>query len=121
MAPTVRPLVAAVALMALTLPACQGEQGGITESLTAARTAKARADAQAIATAVRMYQATFGVLPESIENLTAARTASGVTGGPFLAKIPAPPTGFTPYQYTRQGDVNFTITSSAGPVVVTVP
>jgi len=117
----VRAAVVAVALIALALPACQREQKGISEDLPAARATKARADAQAIASAVRQYQTTFGALPESIADLCEARTASGVTGGPFLARVPAPPTGFTPYQYAKQGDVNFTITSSAGAVTVTAP
>jgi len=52
---------------------------------------------------------------------TKARMALGVTGGPFLARVPTPPTGFTPYQYAKPGDVNFTITSSAGTVTVTAP
>ena len=117
----VRAAVVAVALMALALPACEREQKGISEDLPAARATKARADAQAIASAVGQYQATFGALPESIEDLTKARTAAGVTGGPFLARVPTPPTGFTPYQYAKQGDVNFTITSSAGAVTVTAP
>ena len=52
---------------------------------------------------------------------TKARTASGVTGGPFLARVPTPPTGFSPYQYAKQGDINFSITSTAGAVTVTAP
>ena len=113
--------VVAVALILLALPACKAEQKGISEDLPAARATKARADAQVIAGAVRQYQATFGSLPDSIEDLTEARTASGVTGGPFLARVPTPPTGFTPYQYAKQGDVNFTITSSAGAITITAP
>ena len=116
-----RAAVLAVALLALALPACQREQKGISEDLPAARATKARADTQAIASAVRRYEATFGALPESIEDLTRARTASGVAGGPFLASVPTPPTGFTSYQYARQGDINFTVTSSGGGVTVTAP
>lgn len=121
MVPMVRSAVVAMALIALALPACEREQKGISEDLPAARATKARADAQAIASAVRQYQASFGSLPESIADLTEARTVSGVTGGPFLARVPAPPAGFTPYQYAKQGDVNFTISSSAGSVTVTAP
>jgi len=87
----------------------------------AARATRARADAQAIAGAVRQYQATFGALPDSIADLTEARTVSGTTGGPFLARVPTPPNGFTPYQYAKQGDLNFTVTSSGGGVSVTAP
>ena len=107
--------------IALALPACKQEQKGISEDLPAARATRARADAQAIAGAVRQYQATFGTLPESIADLTEPRTLSGTTGGPFLARVPTPPAGFTPYQYAKQGDASFTITSSAGAVTVTAP
>ena len=121
MTPMPKAAVVLIALLPLGFWACEREQKGISEDLPAARATKARADAQAIASAVRQYQVTFGALPESIEDLTGARTASGVTGGPFLARIPAPPTGFTPYQYARQGEVHFTVTSSAGGVTVTAP
>ena len=117
----VKAAVVTIALVALALPACKQEQKGISEDLPAARATRARADAQAIAGAVRQYQATFGTLPESIADLTEARTLSGTTGGPFLARVPTPPAGFTPYQYARQGDANFAITSSAGAVTVTAP
>jgi hypothetical protein len=121
MTPMLKAAVALLALLSLGFGACEREQKGISQDLPAARATKARADAQAIASAVRQYQATFGVLPESIEDLTVARTASGVTGGPFLAGVPTPPTGFTPYQYDKQGNTNFTITSSAGAVTATAP
>lgn len=121
MAPMMKAAVVALALMALALPGCKAEQKGIAEDMPAARATKARADAQVIAGAIRQYQATFGSLPESIGDLTEARTAGGVTGGPYLARVPAPPAGFTPYQYAKQGDVNFTITSTAGAITVTAP
>jgi hypothetical protein len=117
----VKAAVVAMALVALALPACQREQKGTSEDLPAARATRARADAQAIASAVRQYQATFGALPESIADLTEARTASGTTGGPFLARVPTPPAGWSAYQYAKQGDANFTITSSAGAITVTAP
>jgi len=119
--PMLKAVVVLIALLPLGLGACEREQKGISQDLPAARITKARSDAQAIASAIRQYQAAFGALPESIEDLTVGRTASGVTGGPFLARVPTPPTGFTPYQYAKQGEVNFTITSSAGGVTVTAP
>ena len=122
MAPMARAVaIFVLAALSLGLVACEREQKGISTDLPAARATKARADAQAIASAVRQYQATFGALPESIEDLIAARTVGGVTGGPFLARVPTPPTGFSPYQYAKQGDINFTVTSSAGAVIVTAP
>ena len=121
MARVLRTVVFFLAVLSLGLVGCEREQKGISQDLPAARATKARADAQAIASAVRQYQATFGTLPESIEELTEARTVSGVTGGPFLARVPTPPTSFSPYRYARQGDVNFTVTSSAGDITVTAP
>jgi len=121
MTPMLKVAVALIALLSLGLGACEREQKGISQDLPAARATKAQADAQAIASAVRQYQATFGSLPESIEDLSEARTVGGVTGGPFLARVPTPPAGFTPYQYAKEGEVNFTVTSSGGGVTVTAP
>jgi hypothetical protein len=111
----------AVGMAVMALVACQREQQGISEDLPAARATRAQADAQAIAAAVRQHQTVFGTLPESIEDLTEARTAGGVSGGPFLAKIPSPPAGWSAYQYARQGDTNFTVTSSGPGGSVTAP
>lgn len=121
MAAMLRAAVLSVAVLSLAAGACQREEKAISEDLPAARATRARADAQAIASAVRQYQATFQALPESIEDLTQARTISGVTGGPFLAKAPTPPAGWSAYQYAKQGDNNFTVTSSGGGVTVTAP
>jgi len=84
-----------VAVLSFGFVGCEREQKGMSKDLPAARATQARADAQAIASAIRQYQATFGALPESLEALLQAQTVSGVTGGPFLAKIPGPPPGFT--------------------------
>ena len=110
-----------VVALALGLVGCEREQKGISEDLPAARATKARADAQAIASAVRQYQVAFGALPASLDALLKEQSVSGVTGGPFLARIPAPPAGFTAYQYAKQGDISFTVTSSGGGVTVTAP
>ena len=120
-APMLKAALVMAAVLSLAMGACQREQKAISEDLPAARATKAKADADAIANAARQYQATFGTLPESIEDLTEARTVSGVTGGPYLAKIPTPPTGWSAYQDARQGDTSFTITSSSGGVTVTAP
>jgi len=118
-----RPASLATALLVacLAVVACQREQKAIEQDLPAARATKARADAQQIAGAVRLYQTTFGALPDSLESLTEARTVGGVAGGPFLASIPAPPAGWTPYQYAKEGDAGFSVTSSGGGVTVTAP
>jgi len=120
MPPMLRAAVILPAILMVTLVGCQREQKAISEDLPATRATKARADAQTIASAARQYQATFGALPDSIEDLTKGRTVSGVSGGPFLARIPDPPAGWSAYQYAKQGD-SFTVTSSGGGVTVTVP
>lgn len=112
---------AVIGMAVLALVACQREQQGISEDLPAARATRAQADAQAIAGAVRQYQTIFGTLPDSIEDLTEARTAGGVSGGPFLAKVPTPPSGWAAYQYAKQSDTNFTVTSSGPGGTVTAP
>jgi hypothetical protein len=108
-------------LALLALGGCEREQKAIQEDLPAARAANARADAQQIARAVQLYQATFGTLPESLDALTRAQAMGGVSGGPLLASIPAPPAGWSPYRYTTQGESRFTVSSSGGGVTVTAP
>jgi len=105
----------------LAVGACEREQKAIEKDLPAARVTKARADVQQIAVAVRLYQATFGALPPSLEALTQVQTAGGVSSGPLLASIPAPPAGWSAYQYTRQGADRFTVTSSGGGLTVSAP
>jgi hypothetical protein len=114
-------VVVLLAALLIDLAGCEREQKAISTDLPAARATKARADAQAIAGAVRQYQATFGALPGSIEELTEARTLSGVTAGPFLARVPTPPDGWSAYAYSKQGETGFAVTSSGGGVTVTAP
>jgi hypothetical protein len=105
----------------LALGACEREQKAIEQDLPAARIARARADLQQIAAAVRLYQASSGALPASLEALTQAETSGGVTTGPLMASIPAPPAGWSAYQYARQGADKFTVSSSGGGVTVSAP
>jgi hypothetical protein len=100
------------------LGACEREEKAVKEDLPASRATKAQVDLQEIAKAVRLYQATFGALPSSLDHLTRPETIGGVTGGPFLARIPEPPAGWTPYEYARQGD-RFIVTASGGGMTVT--
>ena len=104
-----------VLVVLLALGACEREQKAIEQGPPAARVTKARADVQQIAAAVRLYQASFGALPASLEALTQAQT------GPLLGSIPAPPAGWSAYQYTRQGADRFTVSSSGGGVTVSAP
>jgi hypothetical protein len=103
------------------LGACEREQKAIEKDLPAARVTKARADVQQIAAAVRLYQASFGGLPVTLEALTQAQTSGGVTSGPVLGSIPAPPAGWSAYHYARQGADRFTVSSSGGGVTVSAP
>jgi len=111
----------ALAVAVLALASCEREQKAIERDLPASRATKARADALQIAGAVRLYQATFGALPPSLDALARAQTVNGVTGGPFLAAIPAPPAGWSAYAYSIQGGERFTISSSGGGATVTAP
>ena len=116
-----RVAVLGLVLVGLALGACQREQKAVEQDLPAARTLEVRANAQQIASAVRLYQTTFGMLPDSLDALTQSQTISGVTGGPFLASVPAPPAPWSPYEYARQDDARFTITSSAAGKTITAP
>lgn len=110
-----------VLVVLLALEACEREQKAIEQDLPAARVAKARTDVQQIAAAVRLYQVSFGSLPVSLDALTQAQTAGGVTSGPLLGSIPAPPAGWSAYQYATQGADRFTVSSSGGGVTVSAP
>jgi len=105
----------------LALASCEREEKMIRQDLPAARQTKARSDAQQIARAVQVFQATFGALPESLDALTRAQTVGGVSGGPFLGSVPAPPAGWSPYQLTKQNSGQFTVSSSGGGLTVTAP
>ena len=104
----------------LALVACEREEKMVREDLPMARTTKARTDVQMIATAVNTYRASCGALPESLEALTTQTMVSGAPCGPVLGSIPAPPTGWSLYLYTRQGD-SFTVASSGGGQRVSAP
>ena len=112
--------VAVVAAVVLSLVACEREEKMVREDLPMARATKARGDVQTIVTAVNTYRATCGALPETLQDLTTQSTVSGAPCGPVLASIPAPPTGWSAYVYTRQGEM-FTVTSSGGGQTVTAP
>jgi hypothetical protein len=110
-----------VFVVLLALGACERDQKAIEKDLPAARVIKARADVQQIAAAVRLYQTSFGALPATLEVLTRPQTAGAVISGPLLASIPAPPAGWSAYQYVRQGAERFTVSSSGGGVTVSAP
>src|SRR5216117_2080373 len=70
-----------------------------------ARVAKAQADVRTMGSAIAMYQAHTGSVPNALTDLTGT-VANGLsqTAGPFIASVPAPPSGgaptWTSYSYT---------------------
>ena len=110
-------VLGAFVLILVGLGACERQQKAIEQDLPAARAAKARADVEQIAAAVRLYQASVGELPGTLLALTRPQTGGG---GPLLAAIPAPPPGWSQYMYARQAD-RFTVTSWGDGVTVSAP
>lgn len=94
------------------------------ESLSAkSRVTRARADAKSIATAIGVFTAHMGTLPVGLNDLTLVATnPAGITLGPFLPAVPAPPgPTWTPYTYTPLPTGQFTLTVTGDGVVVTWP
>ena len=66
-----------------------------------ARIAKAQADTRALASAISIYGAHMGVIPNGLGPLTAvASNSQGQTAGPFMAALPNTPAGWTPVNAT---------------------
>jgi Type II secretion system (T2SS), protein G len=117
-----RRAVVAIAVMAvLVVAGCEQQKQAIVEDLPAARQQKARGDAQSIMGAVKMYQTLFGELPESVEALTREQTVKGVTGGPFLARVPEPPPGWSSYRLETRDDGTFRVSASGEGKTATAP
>ena len=118
-----RPRTALVLLVlaALVGAGCERQKQALVEDLPAARQQKARGDAQSIVGAAKMYQTLFGEPPESVDALTREQTVKGVTGGPFLARVPAPPPGWSPYQLETRADGTGAVTSAGEGKTATAP
>ncbi len=88
-----------------------------------ARIAKAQADARTLVSAVSMYSATFASVPTSLADLTTAftDTVTGISGGPFMRSVPAPPSGWTAYSYATGAGGTYTVTASGDSTTVTSP
>ena len=88
-----------------------------------ARIAKAQGDARALASAAAVYGAHMGVVPTALSDLTAPVTNSmNQVAGPFMASIPAPPSGWAAYTYTANTSAGtFTISSSGDNTTVSMP
>ncbi len=78
-----------------------------------AQSAKVMADTRALASAVSMYQAHMGTLPENLDDLRYVWTnVRGVAAGPFLIALPTQPIGNEPYRYERDANGEFRVASS---------
>src|SRR5882672_3282809 len=89
-----------------------------------ARIAKAQADSRALASAVGIYSAHMGIVPTTLDVLTAvASNGQGQTAGPFMATIPATPAGWTtPYAYAgNTSSGTFVISATGDGTTVSLP
>ena len=88
-----------------------------------ARIAKAQSDSRALATAASIYGAHMGHLPTALADLTAPVTnAQNQVAGPFMASIPAAPSGWSTYSYTADASVGvFTISATGDSTTVRIP
>jgi Type II secretion system (T2SS), protein G len=87
-----------------------------------ARHANASADARALGDAVTKYAAHMGRLPGALTDLTApVMNDKGEAAGPFLARLPTPPSLWTPYRYEPHPTGTFSITSEGEGRTVAFP
>ncbi|HEX3178042.1 MAG TPA: prepilin-type N-terminal cleavage/methylation domain-containing protein [Methylomirabilota bacterium] len=88
-----------------------------------ARVAKAQSDSRAMATAASIYGAHMGNVPASLDQLTAQATnGQNQVAGPFLASVPAAPTGWSAYSYSADTVTGvFTISATGDATTVRVP
>ena len=87
-----------------------------------ARHANASADARALVDAVTKYAAHMGRLPNALTDLAAPATnAKGETAGPFIDRLPTPPSHWTDYRYRARADGTFSITSDGEGRTVVFP
>jgi type II secretion system protein G len=92
-----------------------------------ARVAKAQADIRGVGSAISLYQAHTGAIPNALTDLTVATAnGQGQTAGPFVASIPTPPSGGAPtwsaYAYTPNAAAGtYTLTASGDGTTITIP
>jgi hypothetical protein len=92
------------------------------EGAKQARAKRVTADLSELASAVSLYAAHAGQLPPSLVALTSiVRNSRGAVAGPFLAEIPKPPAGWSPYSYKSTGNGAFAIVSSGDGATIRVP
>jgi general secretion pathway protein G len=87
------------------------------------RLAKAQADSRTLASAVSIYGAHMGRIPSTLAQLTSVSTNGlGQPGGPFMARVPTPPGGWSSYTYNPNVAAGtFTISSSGDGTSVALP
>ena len=88
-----------------------------------ARIAKAQADARALTSAASIYGAHMGLVPTALTQLTSAVTnAQNQVAGPFMASVPAGPSGWSAYNYAADTTTGvFTISATGDNTTVTGP
>ena len=88
-----------------------------------ARGSKASADVRAMASAISLYSAHYGVIPASLTQITASGTNSqGATAGAFMAAVPLPPASWSSaYNYNTAADGTFTISATGDSTTARVP
>src|SRR5690349_18157122 len=88
-----------------------------------ARIAKAQGDARGMTSAAAVYAAHMNVLPSALTDLTSIVTNStGQVAGPFMAAIPAPPSGWAAYSYTANtASGTFTISTNGDATTISMP
>ena len=81
-----------------------------------ARIAKGQADARALASAVSIYAAHMGIVPTGLGVLTVVAVNSlSQSAGPFMAKIPDTPAGWSsPYAYASDTASGTFVISAVG-------
>src|SRR5881409_2389864 len=88
-----------------------------------ARIAKAQGDIRAMASAVAVYSAHMNIAPPALVDLTSIVTNGlGQTAGPFMATVPAAPSGWAAYAYAADSvNSTFTISSNGDATTITMP
>ena len=88
-----------------------------------ARIAKAQADARALTSAASIYGAHMGTVPTALTQLTVAVTnAQNQAAGPFMASVPAAPSGWSAYSYAADTSTGvFTVSATGDNATVIVP
>ncbi len=87
-----------------------------------ARLAKVNADTRAIGGALSSYAQHMGRLPATLDELTSSTTnGRGELAGPFLARLPTAPPGWTDYGYEARAGGTFSVRSEGERRTVVFP